>query len=253
MTATPPTADPEAELETFTQQKFFENILAGGAKSVERARTSGQLVQAAAAAMGTLYSGVLAVTFAADAEPLPWRGLLPTFFLGLAVVLGAFYTAFLTRAGGIPQPTFPPGADATAKLYHRAVWFMSWSNRTSLVRAPFLRAAVVSLAIGLVLLPAPFLGSGNPGHETVAASEWPDPAFREPVELAAVVYQAQVDDFKAQLEAERAERDVGDLATDVILLLLAVVGLALVGVTLLWKRVAAAWPTADRFAKWLAP
>lgn len=60
MTATPPTADPEAELEMFTQQKFFENILAGGAKSVERARTSGQLVQAAAAAIGTLYSGVLA-------------------------------------------------------------------------------------------------------------------------------------------------------------------------------------------------
>jgi hypothetical protein len=54
--------------------------------AVSRSRAAADFVRNAAAALVTIYTGVIGATFAVTKEPLPERGLVPALFLGAAIV-----------------------------------------------------------------------------------------------------------------------------------------------------------------------
>lgn len=87
----------ELDLDEETAKKLYAELLSLASQSIERARKSAELVQAAAVAVGGLYTGVLGFIFVAKDNPMPWRGIWPTVFLGLAVVLAMSYS-FESRA-----------------------------------------------------------------------------------------------------------------------------------------------------------
>jgi hypothetical protein len=232
----------DPSLDAITQEKLYDGLLDAAAKGLERARSSGQFVQGAAAAVGTLYTGALTLVFAAKDNPLPARGLIPTLFLGGSLVLAAFYTAYLTKVGVIPQPRMPAKADDSRRLFARAAWFVGWSGAGALNRAHFLRAAVVSLAVGVFALPLPFISfsAGTQSTAQVSASAsaaasaisaptptpiaWPTPVLQSPERLAAILYRAQLDQFKETLAKDATARKVDDSATNALALMVLLVG-----------------------------
>jgi hypothetical protein len=129
--------------------------------AIERGRAGAEFVRNAAAAIVTLYTGILGVAFAtsAGAERLPARGVAPAVFLGLAVALSTAYVAFLTRAPSIQAPA--PHSSLSVSQERRLNAFSDWASRITLSGAYFLHSAVVSLGWGVLLLPAPFLRVNN--------------------------------------------------------------------------------------------
>jgi hypothetical protein len=209
-------------------------------------------------AIVTLYTAVLAVAFSVADHPLPWTGLLPAFFLGLAITFAAGFLAYLPKAGPEHGDAGAEEAGKREKLrargsfrdllgvlfFHMAVRLsprvraaagrtptggegsgaahdveeappgerplgdrlatrlILWTRRTAIQRSGWLRAGVVSLAVALFLLPAPFIDFG----EAKAPSEptaWPALSANAPadLELQKIVYQAQVAEVAKQREA----------------------------------------------------
>lgn len=252
-----------SELDKSTNQKLFELALGVSDKALERARAAGTFIQGAAAALGTLYTGILTFVFVAKDNPLPARGLIPTLFFALAVALAAFYAAFISQRGGLEQPATDEvtGDDPLSdevRMYMRVAWYVTWTDGMTRARQSFLRAAVVSLAVGVFLMPVPFFGVGSTrdtgtDDKTANASPtpWPTPAFTGPPELAAVLYDHQLDEFRAGADKGESEKTQADPTTDQVTIGLGLVGLALVAVTLLWPKV----PRRIRrpYEKWLEP
>lgn len=231
----------QLDLDEETAKKLYGELLTLATQSVDRSRKSAELVQAAAVAIGGLYTGVLGFLFVAKDNPMPWRGIWPTVFLGLAVVLAMSYVGFITRTPGVAEPKAPKRDDAQRRLMRRAYFYTHVTRQLVQQRAHLLRAAVVSLGVGVFLLPVaflevgdmniPFLSSGAAG-ETVepgpsgaapvpsafpvppspasagaaSAAPWPTPEFTEPAKLAAILYRAQVAAYKAALPAVGAGR-----------------------------------------------
>lgn len=207
--AGPPGAGPS--LDRVTSEKLFDALTEATTKGVERARAAGQFVQGAAAAIGTVYTAILALAFAADETTLPLRGVVPALFLAGAIVLAAFYVAFLSKPGGQGEPAYGWVTDDEPRMLVRAAWFINWSNQIASARHEFLRGAVVSLALGVLTLPIAFVDVGDFGSDasdsptespvagasaTPSPSPWPTPEFLEPPEVAAVLYAAQIEEFR---------------------------------------------------------
>lgn len=134
--------------------------------TIDRARARAEFIEKAAAAIASLYTGVLALVFtvtgSADTTPanrLPSRGVLPAAFLGLAIVLSVVYLAFITRGQGVTGAASKgnPRDDQKDELDA----FVRWTSTTALRRREFLQAAVLSLALGVVFLPVAFLDINN--------------------------------------------------------------------------------------------
>ncbi|MEV8377854.1 hypothetical protein AB0P21_34265 [Kribbella sp. NPDC056861] len=134
---------------------FSEAILTVAKGGIDRARGSAEFVQKGATAIFALYTGALTLAFSVTDNPLPARGILPSLFLGFAVLLATAYLAFLTRGDRVKDPADAAGVPE-AQL-NRTRTFVAWTNSSVLNRAPLLRCAVVALGIGVVSLPAPFL------------------------------------------------------------------------------------------------
>lgn len=131
---------------------------------IDRATAHGQFVQTAAGAVSTIYVGVLGVSYAVDkGKPLPARGIAPTFFLGLAILLATFFLAYIT----IPSAT--EGQPMTGLLIQdqriRRNTFIRWVRSTAWQRLYFLHAAVLSLGVGVLFLTAPFIGGSTMGWD----------------------------------------------------------------------------------------
>lgn len=165
--------------------------------TIERGRDGAKTIQTASTAIAALYSGVVGVVFSvADKRPMPLRGVLPVMFLGAAII---FSTAFLAWFGSTGWtrgfPTSP--SDATGLRTARVGWLNDWVSLGVLRKAWTLRLATLSLACGLVFLPAAFV----PVH--VARSALPDwPAV--PVastEMRTIRYTAEV----AEMSQRRAD------------------------------------------------
>lgn len=191
--------------------------------SHERTRSSAEFVQKAATAIFGLYTGALTLSFSVTAAPLPVRGILPSVFLGLSVVLASAYLAYLTRGGAVPDPEHARGREQ-AEL-ERARTYVTWTRDSTMVRVWMLRASVIALAVGTIVLPLPFLTLSSPGAGVDApqntatcaaplvadiASDacvppWPDPPpeIAGPVELRELLYQAQVSEAATEREAAR--------------------------------------------------
>lgn len=195
----------DADLHKKTEEDMMEVAKA----SIERARDSAKFIQIAATAVAGIYTGVLGLAYSVAANPLPAEALIPTLFLGLAVALATGYLGFLTEPKD--AASLKPSGSPRINSQRRTDFFVMWTRGIAMNRASLLRAGVVSFVIGVVLLPLSVvefridpLGSGANGSAAAVASAtptpspapWPTPAMTEPIELAAVLYEAQLAEFR---------------------------------------------------------
>jgi hypothetical protein len=137
--------------------ELFKAYLDVAKGASERAKSAAQFVQTAASAVGTIYAGMLALAFKADAVAtrLTPRALAPALFLGLAIAGATSFLAFFTR--GRPIAGVELTGDFEGSHIARLNAFIQWSSELAARRVSFLRAAVISLAVGIVMLPVPFI------------------------------------------------------------------------------------------------
>jgi hypothetical protein len=88
-------ADWDAEYQLDAQ--YHSAVMDVAKAAIERARSGAELVQKSAAAIGTAYAALLALSFSVANNPLPPRGAIPGIFLGLSIVLSTAYVAFITK------------------------------------------------------------------------------------------------------------------------------------------------------------
>jgi hypothetical protein len=118
--------------------------------SLDRALQRATYVTTAAGAIGTVYTGVLAARYTISHQA-PARSILPAIFIGAAVAFSTWYMAFL-RGHTREQHFLLSGAGGKI-AETRLLSFMEWTFSGVLARAWSLRAAVISLALALALLP----------------------------------------------------------------------------------------------------
>jgi hypothetical protein len=127
--------------------------------AIVRSQCRAQYVETAAAAISTAYVAILAVTFKADGTStgshyLPAQSMVPTFFLGLSIALSAVYLAYIRKSPPLPGPV--AGASLSENEANQREAFITWSSAVVMSRAFFLHRAVISLAMGVILLPVAF-------------------------------------------------------------------------------------------------
>lgn len=187
-------------------KKYYEAVLETAGESIDRARSSAELVEKAAASIGTLYAAVVGVTFSVTDHRLPLRGILPAFFLGAAIVGSMVYLSFLTAAQGVALPeahTSPP-----ERMQRKIEAFIGLCTELVARRSYFLRLSVVALALGVVSLSAPFIRVPRTTTTDIDARfPWPQATQALGVDpsLSEVVLQAQVDEMAARRRTALAE------------------------------------------------
>jgi hypothetical protein len=204
-------------------QKALLDVAKGG---IDRSRANAETVQKAAGAIGTIYTGILGVTFSVTSRPLPARGVLPAVFLGIAVALSTAYLAYMSRREDMSENTLAAGKTGLAGQFERVSFLLRWVRRTVRRRAWLLRSSVVGLALGVVLLPVAFISWGGQAATVPDTPPWPSSAATGlSPDLQKIRYQAEVDEV-AKLRAARSTAP--DDTTFTIVVFLA--GLALVAV-----------------------
>lgn len=191
-------------------QVFLQAVLDASKASIDRSRSAAQFVQQAAAAIVTLYAGMLAVSFTATGRLLPFRGVVPAFFLGLSIATATVYVAFLTK------PTLsavrPPATDfVTERVMWRLDTFSKLVGEVVDRRAFWLRASVVALAFGVLFLPAPFVAFSTNPPPDLTAYPWPTPPAVSDVANASidsVLYTAQVAEIAAARQRAQAAQNL---------------------------------------------
>jgi hypothetical protein len=122
--------------------------------SLDRAVQRATYVTTAAGAVATLYTAILAARFSASHPPSA-RSIIPALFVGGAVAFSTWYMAFL-RGHTRKQNLLPAGSGGNI-AETRLLDFMEWTFSGVLARAWSLRLSVISLALGLALLPIGFI------------------------------------------------------------------------------------------------
>ena len=225
-------ANPTRTMSFALEQKLHESLYTVATGAIDRARTGAQFVQTAASAIGVLYTGVLAVIFVSD-TPVPARGFLPTLFFAIAIGLATAYLAFVNKMQPIARPTLY--GSVAEDIWQRTNFLARYTRTIVLQRAPLLRAAVIALVFGVILLPAAvFQVPDASSAETAAASpaiDWPDPPPDRPTALAVVLYEHQLDHFVDNLEAGSQPAATSPGEEDILAALITVVGLLLIAFT----------------------
>jgi hypothetical protein len=124
--------------------------LAVAQSSLDRAVQRATYVATAAGAIGTLYTAILAARYTVHHQA-PARSILPAFFIGAAVAFSTWYMAFLRGHTRNQQLLLSGTGGSVAET--RLLDFMEWTFSGVLARAWSLRVSVISLALGLALLP----------------------------------------------------------------------------------------------------
>jgi hypothetical protein len=123
--------------------------------SLDRAITRASNMTGLITAVSTAYTALLALVYGGEKEmPLPGRALIPMCFLGFALVLAAFYVAFLRRKMK-QRNLLPTGIDGTL-ADERLKTFLDWVFAGVLERAWALRTSIITFGLGVALLPLPF-------------------------------------------------------------------------------------------------
>lgn len=146
--------DNEYKLLQAAHNAYFE--VAKG--QVDRVAASAELVLKAASAIATIYTSVLGLSFVVNQQVtnvLPGRGLVPAMFLGLSIVLAIAFRAYITK----PDPIQEPAADELIPVRQRKRrnTFILWARRGAMTHRYWLQTAVISLGVGVALLPMPYL------------------------------------------------------------------------------------------------
>jgi hypothetical protein len=137
---------------------------------VERAGDRAELIIKAAGAIGTIYTGVLALTFVADnnkSVKLPPSGIVPAIFLGISIVCAAASIAYVTRkkpsadqdstSTELPLQGKPEPSDFYSAQIERLAAFVSWGLEPIYSKRRLLHFAIFSLGAGVIFLPIPYL------------------------------------------------------------------------------------------------
>jgi hypothetical protein len=145
-----------------SQKALYQSYLDTAKASVDRVQARATGISAAATTISTLYTGFLGFLFAAKVDKdtprsliLPTRGVAPMLFLALAIVLAIIYLSFITRRRDATnvETSGLLAEDAIAGLDG----YIDWVKAIIEPRLPFLQGAVVSLGVGVALLPVAFL------------------------------------------------------------------------------------------------
>ena len=148
------TADWENE---FIQAQSVQNAYLEVAKgTLDRAAAKANFVQGAAVAISGAYVAVLGLSFAgSQGSPLTARGIVPTLFLSLAILFAAAYSSFLTKLDDV-QILSSDGTLIDSQRQRRNS-FIVWARTPALARRYLLQTAIISLGLGTLLLPIPYL------------------------------------------------------------------------------------------------
>jgi hypothetical protein len=223
----------QAKQQDELNQKLAETLTGLTTGGVDRARKGAEFLQTAASAIAVLYTGMLTALKVAD-HPAPARSLVPMLFLGLAIAFATYYLGFVRPGKPLDRPNFAnvPEED----LWVRLNYVSTWVRQITLARARALRAGVVSLFAGLFLLPIGLIdfpttlipttttasggASGSTGTATTPTPKptptiaWPSPSPDLPnASLAAVLYAAQLEEFRKTLKADSADSSKTDEAS----------------------------------------
>jgi hypothetical protein len=182
-------------------QKSLLEVAKGG---LERARANAETVQKAAGAIGTIYTGTLGVAFSVTSRPLPTRAILPALFLGTAVAASTAYLAYLSPRGDPATLTLRGTSTGLAGQLERVAFIAGWVRRSVLRRVWLLRSSVVALAIGVVLLPIPFVGLQRSPTTQPSLPPWPTPTSGLDAELQKIRYAAEIDEVSRLRAADAA-------------------------------------------------
>jgi hypothetical protein len=198
----------EQDADLATEQEYYKAVLEVGKGAIERARASAETVQKAAAAIVTLYTGVLVLAFSASETPLPGKALFAAVLFGLAILLSTAFLAYLPEPQTEDEPR--PEAGKEVQLGERLTnMFVAWTRNAALQRAHILRASVVALAAAVIMMPAPFVTVGDKTQAEKPDIAWPkpDPSAGNSVQLQKVLYSAQVQEAAEQRKAPIAAGD----------------------------------------------
>jgi hypothetical protein len=147
-------AEAEGALRTAVQAAYIEVAKA----QLDRMFRTADFVTTAAAGVGTIYTGFLALVYSTSdsGHPLPARGIAPGVFLALAFFFGVVNVAFVRAS--TKSVHILPAADTWDEQELRLVEFMRWIGRAGQIRRAWaLRVAVVCLGAAVALLPLPFV------------------------------------------------------------------------------------------------
>lgn len=141
--------------------KAYIEVAKGG---IDRMQKRAELLQAAAVAVGTLYTGLLAFFYitadkiskdnVALVQTLPARGIIPAVFLGGTVVFTMAYLAFRTVPGsGVQVDNEEEPLDY---IEQQRNLFVDWVNHIAWWRVALIQLAVISLGGAVATLPLAF-------------------------------------------------------------------------------------------------
>lgn len=175
---------------------------AEASSAIERANGNAQFVQTVAAALVSLYTGALGLTFALASHPMPLRGFIAPIFLAIAMAMAAIYLAYLTDKKGPQRPIL--GSNWDYNIWRRTAYFTNFARVSVNTRRGWLRAGVMALVVGVAFSPAPWIDFGRGPRADIAAETDRQIAMDEPpappagnAEAEALLYAYQLDEYKA--------------------------------------------------------
>lgn len=187
----------DADLYLLYQQALYD--VAKG--SVDRVRSAAEVVQKAAAAVGTIYAAALGLSFSAAERPLPAHALVPALFLGVSLASSTVYLAFLTPGDSLVEAHSSGVTRLGAR--QRLQFFLQWTNAIAQRRVTWLRASVVALSVGVAALPMPFVRISDDHASTGSEIDWPSQPTGGDDAVNSVLYEAQVAEVAAQRQEMR--------------------------------------------------
>jgi len=146
-------------------QAVFQAYLDVAKGQIDRSVTRTQFLTTAASAIGTVYTAIIGLSFGLGQpnHTLPATGIAPAIFLGLSIALAAYYLAYITSQTHLLNQTATTSMQPTAsilpiqRLFEERNHLIEWVANTVVSRIHWLHAAVISLAIGIVFLPIPYV------------------------------------------------------------------------------------------------
>lgn len=151
--------DADIAAETALVKSVHDAYVATTQSSLDRALTRMNVVTASVGAITTVYTGLLALVYAAKTgagKPFTLVGVVPALFLGLALFLVTVYAAMFRKSIAVQGPLLASGSGGQV-VELRLVAFMQWCFGGVLARAWALHAGIVSMGVGIATLPLPFV------------------------------------------------------------------------------------------------
>lgn len=155
-------ADADRAAETAMLAAVHQAYVATTQASLDRALARANVVTAAVGAIATIYTGLLALVYAAkpgEGQRLDIVALVPALFLGVALFLVTVYAAMIRRKLFV-GPLLPTGIGGQV-AEERLVTFMQWCFGGVWARSWALHAGIVSMGTAVATLPLPFVKLGG--------------------------------------------------------------------------------------------